>query len=230
MEREKGRVKKQPLAWFRQQSLYGMLGLQRGGSLREEDVIAAHRRLARVYHPDKGGGGEDDVAVMALLNEARATLCDPERRSVYDAELDVKEVKEARDERVEETEGSELERKLRDLERRLREEEDSHRTRRRTEERKESKCDFGCFEEECGRLREESVRLDDELRKAKEERRKAKEEEKRLREEQAQRARRKREQDQQEEERRQRELSNLFARNCRQQHIGHRVNCFNSKW
>jgi curved DNA-binding protein CbpA len=47
-----------------------------------EVIQAAYRALAKVHHPDKGGN-ED---VFKAIQEAYATLSDPGRRALYDAQ------------------------------------------------------------------------------------------------------------------------------------------------
>ncbi|MCK5774481.1 MAG: J domain-containing protein, partial [Thermoplasmata archaeon] len=67
--------------------LYELLGIPKGAGSRE--IKGAYRRMAEVYHPDKlnllpestRGEGEE---IMRLLNEAKDTLLDLERRGQYD--------------------------------------------------------------------------------------------------------------------------------------------------
>ncbi|MFM0009159.1 DnaJ domain-containing protein [Paraburkholderia sediminicola] len=59
------------------------------------DVIkAAYRTLSQRYHPDRNPS-PDATRVMRILNDAYAVLSDPERRAVYDRELEQQERDEA---------------------------------------------------------------------------------------------------------------------------------------
>ena len=60
---------------------YEALGVPRDAS--QEDIRAAHRRLARKYHPDvsKEEGAEDR---FKEISEAYEVLRDPEKRERYD--------------------------------------------------------------------------------------------------------------------------------------------------
>lgn len=57
---------------------YQILGVERGAN--DEEIKRAYRRLASQHHPDKGG----DKAQFQEVQEAYATLSDPQRRSQYD--------------------------------------------------------------------------------------------------------------------------------------------------
>jgi len=59
---------------------YRILGLRRAATSRE--VRAAHRRLAKRYHPDAPGG---DTARFLAVQAAYQLLVDPERRREWDA-------------------------------------------------------------------------------------------------------------------------------------------------
>ncbi len=63
-------------------NLYEVLGVARSAPAAE--VRRAYVELARRHHPDRDGG---DAAVMRAVNEAWATLGDPEHRARYDREL-----------------------------------------------------------------------------------------------------------------------------------------------
>ncbi len=58
--------------------LYEVLGIQRTAS--QDDIKRAFRKLASQHHPDKGG----DTARFQAIQEAYATLGDPEKRAHYD--------------------------------------------------------------------------------------------------------------------------------------------------
>ena len=63
------------------QDCYSILGVPRTASPGE--IRAAYRRLARQYHPDLNSGTEAEVR-MQQINDAYATLSDPDRRRQYD--------------------------------------------------------------------------------------------------------------------------------------------------
>ncbi len=63
------------------QDCYSTLGVPRTASPGE--IRAAYRRLARLYHPDLNSGSEAE-ARMQQINDAYATLSDPDRRRQYD--------------------------------------------------------------------------------------------------------------------------------------------------
>jgi curved DNA-binding protein CbpA len=49
-----------------------------------EEIRAAYRALARVHHPDKSSGDEEN---FKIINEAHQVLSNPSRRSMYDLGL-----------------------------------------------------------------------------------------------------------------------------------------------
>ncbi|XP_034486731.1 J domain-containing protein isoform X2 [Drosophila innubila] len=49
-----------------------------------EQIQAEYKALALQYHPDKNSGDKDAEAKFQQLKEAKETLCDPEKRAVYD--------------------------------------------------------------------------------------------------------------------------------------------------
>ncbi len=51
----------------------------------DEVIVAAYRRLAMKYHPDRGGGA-DSAARMAALNAAWERIGEPAARAAYDRE------------------------------------------------------------------------------------------------------------------------------------------------
>ena len=66
---------------------YELLGTPRGAGSRE--IKGAYRRMAEVYHPDKlnllpASAREEGEDIMRLLNEAKDTLLNLERRGQYD--------------------------------------------------------------------------------------------------------------------------------------------------
>ena len=61
---------------------YSILGVPRSATI--DEIRAAYRRLAHQYHPDLNSGPEAE-ARMQEINEANATLSDPERRRLYDS-------------------------------------------------------------------------------------------------------------------------------------------------
>ena len=60
---------------------YSILGVPAAATA--EEIRAAYRRLARLYHPDLNSGPEAE-ARMKEINQAYATLSDPLRRRHYD--------------------------------------------------------------------------------------------------------------------------------------------------
>lgn len=63
------------------QDCYSILGVPRTASPGE--IRSAYRRLARLYHPDLNSGEEAEER-MQQINDAYATLSDPDRRRQYD--------------------------------------------------------------------------------------------------------------------------------------------------
>lgn len=59
--------------------------LQLAPNVRQNQVVAAFRRLARQHHPDKQADGQSDT--FALLREAYDVLSDPVSRQRYDERL-----------------------------------------------------------------------------------------------------------------------------------------------
>jgi curved DNA-binding protein CbpA len=60
-------------------NLYEVLGVARDATF--DDIKRAYRSLAQRHHPDKDGG---DNALFQQIQEAYATLSDPEKRAAYD--------------------------------------------------------------------------------------------------------------------------------------------------
>ena len=61
---------------------YETLGISRDAS--PEEVKRAYRKRAMESHPDRHGGDRDKEALFKQVNEAYATLSDPEKRARYD--------------------------------------------------------------------------------------------------------------------------------------------------
>lgn len=66
--------------------LYQALGVHPTATL--EQIKAAFRRQALRHHPDKNAGAPEAAEQFKQVNEAYATLSDPERRALYDASHD----------------------------------------------------------------------------------------------------------------------------------------------
>ena len=61
---------------------YEVLGLNRDA--KTEDIRAAYKRAAFVYHPDRNPGNAEAERQFKEAAEAHETLADPEKRKVYD--------------------------------------------------------------------------------------------------------------------------------------------------
>ena len=61
---------------------YEILGLDSNAS--EDDIKKAYRSLAKKYHPDLHPGDSEAEQKFKDINEAYATLSDPEKKSMYD--------------------------------------------------------------------------------------------------------------------------------------------------
>ena len=62
-------------------NFYDVLGVKKNAS--QDEIKKAYRELCKKYHPDKHGG--DDTKIKEV-NEAYATIGDPEKRKQYDAQ------------------------------------------------------------------------------------------------------------------------------------------------
>ena len=62
-------------------SFYDILGVSKNAT--QDEIKKAYRELCKKYHPDKHGG--DDTKIKEV-NEAYATIGDPEKRKQYDAQ------------------------------------------------------------------------------------------------------------------------------------------------
>lgn len=70
---------------------YATLNLPHGATF--EQIKKSYRKLAKELHPDATGNDPEKSARFAAVAEAYETLSDPERRSIYDAELRVAEAR-----------------------------------------------------------------------------------------------------------------------------------------
>jgi hypothetical protein len=61
---------------------YDNLKVARGAP--QEVIRAAYKALSQKYHPDKNPGDEKAARIMAIVNTAYNTLCDPVRRKEHD--------------------------------------------------------------------------------------------------------------------------------------------------
>lgn len=68
----------------RQTDYYKVLGVKRAAS--RDEIRDAYRRLAKERHPDRPGGSQEE---FARLQEAHATLTDPNERRQHDEALDL---------------------------------------------------------------------------------------------------------------------------------------------
>jgi curved DNA-binding protein CbpA len=68
-------------------SYYEVLGIARSPSPTPDEVKAAYRKVAALYHPDRPDG-LTNVALMAEASEAKNTLLDLGKRQLYDQYLD----------------------------------------------------------------------------------------------------------------------------------------------
>ncbi|XP_067617136.1 J domain-containing protein isoform X2 [Eurosta solidaginis] len=64
------------------EDFYGMLNCDENSSV--EQIQAEYKVLALQYHPDKNAGDKESEAKFQKLKEAKETLCDPEKRAIYD--------------------------------------------------------------------------------------------------------------------------------------------------
>lgn len=61
---------------------YEILGVSKNAT--EEEIKAAYRRLAKIYHPDVAQNKEEAEKKFKEINEAFQVLIDPEKRKLYD--------------------------------------------------------------------------------------------------------------------------------------------------
>ncbi|XP_030371358.1 J domain-containing protein isoform X2 [Scaptodrosophila lebanonensis] len=65
-----------------EEDFYGLLNCDENSS--PEQIQAEYKVLALQYHPDKNSGNKEAEAKFQQLKEAKETLCDPEKRAIYD--------------------------------------------------------------------------------------------------------------------------------------------------
>jgi curved DNA-binding protein CbpA len=63
---------------------YAILGVTREATTKQ--IAAAHRRLAKSYHPDLHDSGPEAATRMREINEAWEVLSSPDRRAAWDLE------------------------------------------------------------------------------------------------------------------------------------------------
>ncbi len=61
---------------------YDLLGISRGASA--EEIKKAYRKKAMELHPDRHRGDKEKEAEFKKVNEAYATLSDPQKKAAYD--------------------------------------------------------------------------------------------------------------------------------------------------
>jgi hypothetical protein len=71
------------LPYTPERDVYRLLGVP--ASADADEIIAACRRLARTFHPDRNASARAD-AEMQVVNAVRRTMTDPELRARYDRE------------------------------------------------------------------------------------------------------------------------------------------------
>ncbi|XP_050433266.1 J domain-containing protein [Adelges cooleyi] len=65
-----------------QDDFYALLGCDLTSTV--EQINAEFKVRALQYHPDKNAGDKTSEEIFQKLNEAKETLCDPEKRATYD--------------------------------------------------------------------------------------------------------------------------------------------------
>ncbi|VVC44462.1 DnaJ domain [Cinara cedri] len=65
-----------------QEDFYALLGCDQTSTV--EQISTEYKLRALKYHPDKNDGDKQAEEIFQKLNEAKDTLCDPEKRATYD--------------------------------------------------------------------------------------------------------------------------------------------------
>ncbi|HEX2884679.1 MAG TPA: J domain-containing protein [Candidatus Limnocylindria bacterium] len=71
------------LPYTPERDVYRLLGVSATAS--SEEIVAACRRLARTFHPDRNGS-ERATEEMQVVNVVRQVMTDPQWRAIYDRE------------------------------------------------------------------------------------------------------------------------------------------------
>lgn len=61
--------------------------LELNNSASQEDIKKAYRKLSLLHHPDKNGNSVDSINKIQNINEAYEVLSNPERKMMYDNEM-----------------------------------------------------------------------------------------------------------------------------------------------
>lgn len=69
---------------------YDNLGVSRNAP--DEVIKAAYRTLSKIHHPDLNPGSPDSAKKMKSINESYDTLCNPQKRRLYDDWLRLQEI------------------------------------------------------------------------------------------------------------------------------------------
>ena len=68
---------------------YQILNIDNNSSTQK--IRKHYYRLAKLYHPDKNNGSNQNIENFKLLSEAYTTLSNPKKRYLYDLKLQLKE-------------------------------------------------------------------------------------------------------------------------------------------